>query len=103
MKNVLKTADSPYALLKKIPGIELVELNGDSHCCGAAGDYMLRHPDTASMLRNPKLGSIAQSGASILVSTNAGCARHLAAGAAERGIEIEVMHPVVLLAKQIQG
>ncbi len=102
LRNVLKAADAPAELLRKIPEIDLIELDAGGQCCGAAGDYMLNHPETAAQLRTPKLDALEKSGARVLLSSNAGCARHLAAGAAEKGIEIAVMHPVVLLEKQIQ-
>jgi hypothetical protein len=37
----------------------------------------------------------------ILVTTNIGCALHLAAGLREQGLNIEALHPVTLLMRQL--
>jgi glycolate oxidase iron-sulfur subunit len=39
--------------------------------------------------------------ANYLVSSNIGCALHIAAGLKERGMTMEVLHPVVLIARQL--
>ena len=101
LRNVLRGEQVPYRLLERIPGIKLLPLAHNETCCGAAGSYMLEHPETAEALREPKITALAQSGARYLVSSNIGCALHLAAGARRAGIEVEVLHPVVLLERQL--
>ena len=101
LTHVLRQHEQPYAMLRKIPGIELVSLPDRARCCGAAGSYMLTHPANADALRDEKLASIEQLGAQILVTSNIGCALHLAAGLSAKNLAIEVMHPITLLAQQI--
>ena len=55
----------------------------------------------ADRLRDERIEAIRASGASILVSHNIGCSLHLAAGLREAGMEMEVLHPVTLLARQL--
>ncbi len=101
LTHVLRQHAQPYALLRKIPDIELVCLPDRARCCGAAGSYMLTHPTQADTLRDEKLVGIEQLGAQILVTSNIGCALHLAAGLREKNLSIEVMHPITLLARQL--
>lgn len=101
LRNVLRQEAHPYALLRKIPGIELMTLPGNAQCCGAAGTYMVTQPTLADSLRNDKLTALTASGADILVSTNIGCALHLATGIRESGKTVEVLHPVALLVRQL--
>lgn len=101
LTNVLRQSDKPYAVLRRIPGIELVALPDKSTCCGAAGSYMITHPTTAMRLRDRKLDGFAALNASILVSANIGCALHLSAGLRAIGRDVEVLHPVTLLERQI--
>jgi len=101
MKNVLKDASAPRLLLQQIPGLEISELPENGLCCGAAGLYLLTHPDSADQLRANKISSLQRSRAEILITSNTGCALHLAAGVREAGMEVEVMHPMELLSRQL--
>ena len=88
-------------LLRLIPGIDLQTLP-DTGCCGAAGSYLLMQPAMADRLRQPTLKQVEQRGCDILVTSNTGCALHLAAGLGLSSGEIEVIHPVQLLAQQLE-
>ena len=44
LRNVLRGSASPYALLARIPGAQIVPLAGNNQCCGAAGTYFLDQP-----------------------------------------------------------
>lgn len=95
LRNVLKGGGAAARLLGRL-GIDSFPLPGNDQCCGAAGEYMLTHPEKAEALRQPKLEALRASGARYLVSANIGCALHLAAGARASGLAVEVLHPVVL-------
>jgi glycolate oxidase iron-sulfur subunit len=45
------------------------------------------------------LDAITASGAGVVVTANTGCAMHLRAGLAARGLAVRVAHPVELLAE----
>ena len=101
MRNVLHCQDKPYDLLSRIPGVSLVPLAGNDQCCGAAGTYFLTQPAMAASLLADKIEALKASGARILVTSNIGCAMHLAVALKAEGVEIEVVHPVTLLARQM--
>lgn len=104
LNNVLRQADAPRRLLQHIPGIELLDVL-QTGCCGGAGAYMLTQADFARRLRNNTLDSLQalnkKKDLTTLVTSNLGCALHIAAGLREQGTDIEVLHPVVLLARQL--
>lgn len=100
-RNVLRRPDAVQQLLSRLPGLELEPLAGNDQCCGAAGSYMLTQPDNAAALRRIKLDAVQKQQPQLLLSNNIGCALHLAAGLKEQGIDVEVMHPVVLLARSL--
>lgn len=102
MTNVLRQEEKIYALLGKIPGAEIFPLPENKVCCGAAGTYHLTQAPIAEQLRAPKIDHLRRLAADILVTSNPGCAGFLAAGLREAGQAIEVMHPVVLLEKQLK-
>lgn len=55
-RNVLKTTQSVYAVLHKIPGLAISTLENNHLCCGAGGVYMLTHPQQAQAMRKQALG-----------------------------------------------
>jgi len=100
-RNVLRRPDAVEQLLQRIPNLKLEPLAGNDQCCGAAGSYMLTQPTIANDLRQPKLDALKQQQPEIFVSNNIGCALHIARGMKEQGIELEVIHPVLLLARSL--
>ncbi|MCU7937808.1 MAG: (Fe-S)-binding protein [gamma proteobacterium symbiont of Bathyaustriella thionipta] len=104
LKNVLKEETLLFELLTHIPGIHLSKLN-DNYCCGAAGSYMLQYPDVANHLLDDKIEAIAHQQYNTLVSSNIGCSLHFKQGLEKQevmsGQKIEVIHPVRLLARQL--
>lgn len=101
VNNVYRGGHWAFELLTLIPGLSVTRIGGRSDCCGAAGDYLMRYPDTAERLRQPLLDQTLRSGADVLLTSNVGCAMHLAGGLLERRSQIEVLHPVELLARQL--
>ncbi|MFO7593690.1 MAG: (Fe-S)-binding protein [Pseudomonadota bacterium] len=102
-RNVLRKPDAMEKLLSHIPELTVKPLPGNDQCCGAAGSYLLTETAIANALREPKLDAIDKERPALLISNNTGCALHLAAGMKGRGVEIEVVHPVVLMARSLQG
>ncbi len=101
LSHVLRQQDKPYALLGKIPGAEIFPLPENHLCCGAAGTYHLSQPEIAGKLRADKLAHLKQLAPALLATSNIGCAMYLAAGIRKTGLKIEVVHPVVLLERQL--
>jgi glycolate oxidase iron-sulfur subunit len=101
LSHVLKQPDYAKQLLARVPGLELSELPDNARCCGAAGSYMLTQPHMADELLADKLRHLESKRPEILVTSNIGCALHLQAGVRRAGLAIEVMHPVVLLERQL--
>jgi len=102
LRNVLRAEAPPLKLLRRIPELKVVSLSASTRCCGAAGSYMLDHPEMAATLRADLLDLIQAAAPACLVTSNPGCALHLRAGLRERGLgHVEVLHPVTLLARQL--
>lgn len=69
------------------------EVGGRGRCCGAAGEYLLRQPAIAARLRDGILDDVGD--ATVLLTSNPGCAMHLRAGLERRGARTAVAHPVL--------
>ena len=92
-----KVREQPRNLLKKIPGLKLVELPESELCCGAAGTYNLTEPEMAERLARRKLANILSTGARLVITANAGCLLQIAREARMQGEELKIMHPMELL------
>jgi glycolate oxidase iron-sulfur subunit len=101
--HVLKQNESPFKILSLIPEIELIELPNNARCCGAAGSYILAHPEMSDALLDDKLEAILDLNPSIIITSNIGCRLHLQAGLRRKNLDIEVMHPVSLLDRQLRS
>ena len=88
----------PRQVLDAIPGLSRVELREASWCCGSAGVYNITHPERAHEILGRKLDNIAASGADTVAVGNPGCLLQLMAGVRARGLDVDVVHPVDLLA-----
>jgi glycolate oxidase iron-sulfur subunit len=102
LRNVLRQEKTVYRLLGRIPGLMVQALPNNDVCCGGAGSYPLREPVMASTLRSPKIESIRTENADYIVSANIGCALHIAAGLRGKKKEPEIVHPIVLIDRQLE-
>ena len=100
-RNALRQADTVAELLRRIPGVRLVETGIGGRCCGAGGDQFLSHPDQADALVASHVASVRDAGADYVVTANVGCALHLGAALRREGLKVPVWHPVTLLRRQL--
>lgn len=101
LQNILRAEDKLMTLLQRIPDIKLPQDAIYNKCCGAAGTYFLRFPQLSDQLKNLTLDKLEQSTPELIISSNLGCALQLKAGLVQRGNNIEVIHPVLLLEQQL--
>ncbi len=101
LRNVQKSSDAVYTLLEKIPQAKIKKLAGNSQCCGGAGAYMLTQEVMANSLLDDKLKAIDAAQVTWLATSNIGCALHIAAGLRAQNKTIKIVHPVMIVAKQL--
>jgi glycolate oxidase iron-sulfur subunit len=95
--------DAPRQLLRRIPGLELIELPEGDLCCGSAGTYNLTEPAMAQRLGARKAENIRATGADIVAVANPGCAMQIQAALAATGRALHVKHPIELLDEAYEG
>ena len=88
---------APRDVLGAIPGLELVEMEASSRCCGAAGLYGSLQPEMSRALMENKVRSVLDTGADVVASANPGCMIQLQAGLLRAGSGVRVCHVVDLL------
>ena len=97
-----KVRAQPRELLRRIPGLTVVDIKDSDLCCGSAGIYNLTEPVMAEKLGRMKVERIRETGARIVAAGNPGCLMQIAKQAREMGFELEVVHPVDLLARALR-
>lgn len=102
-RNVAGAEGAIARLLARIPQLQAEPLPASPGCCGAAGDYFLRHPQTADMLRTQTLDVALVQSPQTLVTSNVGCRVFLGNGLHERQAQTQITHPLVLLASQLEN
>jgi len=89
--------EEPRALLRDVPGVEVVEPDGWEICCGSAGLYNLFQPDAAAELGRRKAERLVATDAEAIASGNPGCTLQIASHLAQMGKDMPIYHPVEIL------
>lgn len=100
---VQKLKAQPRAVLRQVPGLEIVEIPDGDRCCGAAGLYNVTQPETADALMRAKAEAVASTGADVVATANPGCAMQLRAGLRAIGSTMEILHPIEILDRASGG
>ncbi|GAC1358608.1 MAG: heterodisulfide reductase-related iron-sulfur binding cluster [Ktedonobacteraceae bacterium] len=98
-----KIKQQPRQLLQTIPGITLVNLKEADWCCGSAGIYNLTNQEMGQDLLERKMNNIKMTEATTIATGNPGCMMQIALGARQRGMPMEVVHPIQLLDEAYQA
>jgi glycolate oxidase iron-sulfur subunit len=93
----------PRAVLRRIPGLDLVEITESDVCCGSAGIYNLVAPQAADDLGNRKAAHVAAARADFLVAGNGGCLLQIQAALRRNGHSLPVLHSVELVDASLRG
>ena len=92
--------DAPRRIMDSIPGLELVEMENSSLCCGAAGIYTITQRAMSGQLLESKMSAVEATGAGVVATANPGCALQLEAGLRMSGSDGRVCHVVDLWTKR---
>ena len=92
----------PRKLLKAIPGIQFVEIEGADQCCGSAGIYNITQNELSMEILDRKMEKIQKANIEVLATGNPGCIFQFRYGAKKLGLKLEVVHPVELLARSLE-
>jgi glycolate oxidase iron-sulfur subunit len=88
---------APRQLLKRVPGLELVEMNESSLCCGSAGIYNITQPTMSRRLRERKIEHTTETGVDAVITANPGCQLQLLSGLRQARSGMRVLHIVDVL------
>jgi L-lactate dehydrogenase complex protein LldE len=89
----------PRALLAKVPGLALKEMNEAETCCGFGGTFAVKFGEISTHIAERKCANIAASGAGAVVLGDLGCMLNIEGRLRRRGdTKTKVLHVAEVLA-----
>ncbi len=91
----------PRALLNKVQGLELVEMNDNETCCGFGGSFAVKYDTISVAMADQKIDNAIATNAEYIISTDMSCLMHLDGRINHNGQSIKVIHLADVLASGI--
>jgi L-lactate dehydrogenase complex protein LldE len=95
---LLRVGDAPYALLRAVAGIELVELPSADQCCGFGGTFSVKNADTSSAMLADKITAVSDTRAEVVTAGDASCLMHIGGGLGRIRAGARTLHLAQILA-----
>jgi L-lactate dehydrogenase complex protein LldE len=91
----------PRALLAKLPGVDLQEMNGAEECCGFGGTFSVKFGDVSAAIAERKCGNACATGARAIVGGDLGCLLNIEGKLRRLGdAHTEVLHIAEVLTRK---
>ncbi|MBP1695192.1 MAG: Fe-S oxidoreductase [Deltaproteobacteria bacterium] len=98
--------EAPREILRAIPGVELVEMEGNRDqckCCGGGGNLEMVRPDLSGAMAQAKIEEIKATGADMVITACQQCIRSIQGNARRRKIPMVVMDITEFVLKNMNG
>jgi len=101
LENVQQVFEEPLDVIRQVPGLNYMEMNEKSLCCGSAGIYNILHFDESMQILDLKMENVKKSKPDLIITSNPGCHIQMKLGVEREGLtdEIEVKHIVEVIAE----
>lgn len=90
----------PQRLLDNVAEAEIIPLPKREECCGFGGLFSIEHPEISKAMLERKIENFQASGASVLISCDAGCIAHISGGLRRKRIPLRAVHIAEILDQQ---
>jgi L-lactate dehydrogenase complex protein LldE len=95
---MLHVGDKPLRLLRRVRGLDLVELPADDQCCGFGGTFALKNADTSTAMLADKMRHVLGTGADVLTAGDSSCLMHIGGGLSRLRTGTRTLHLAEILA-----
>ncbi len=90
--------EQPRKLIRKVTGIDFVELKDSDRCCGFGGSFAIKYAEISAAILEEKVKNIIDSGADVVVGCDVGCLMNIQGMLSRRNLSVKTMHIARLLA-----
>lgn len=94
--------EGPRRVLRRLPQVELVEMEGADTCCGGGGSFQVEHPEVSLAITRRKVDRILATDAQVVATGCPGCRLTIGAHLADKG-RIRVLHPIQIVHESLGG
>ncbi len=95
---LLRVGDRPLRLLRRVRGLELVELGEADQCCGFGGTFAIRNADTSTAMLADKMRNVLATRAEVCTAGDASCLMHIGGGLSRLRTGVRTVHLAEILA-----
>ena len=95
---VTHVGDIPLRLLRRVRGLELVELPDARECCGFGGTFAIKNADTSIAMLADKCNAVLSTGAEVCTALDGSCLLHIGGGLRRRRAGVHTLHLAEILA-----
>jgi L-lactate dehydrogenase complex protein LldE len=95
---VTRVGDAPQRLLRRVGGLELVELAQPRECCGFGGTFSIKNADTSSEMLADKCADVEATGAEYCTALDGSCLLQIGGGLSRAGSRVRPIHLAEILA-----
>lgn len=95
---LLRVEDKPLRLLRRVRGMDLVELPDADQCCGFGGTFALKNADTSTAMLADKMRHVLGTGAEVVSAGDASCLMHIGGGISRLRTGTRTLHLAEILA-----
>ena len=97
---MLRVGDRPLRLLRRVAGLDLVELPDADVCCGFGGTFSLKNYDTSTAMLADKMRNVLDTHAEVCSAGDSSCLMHIGGGLSRLRAGVRTVHLAEILASQ---
>jgi L-lactate dehydrogenase complex protein LldE len=99
---LLRVGDAPLRLLRKVRGIDLVELPEADGCCGFGGTFAVKNAEVSAAMLADKCRAVLDTGAEVCTALDSSCLMQIGGGLTRQRTGVRTVHLAEILAAQEQ-
>jgi len=100
---LLRVGDRPLRLLRRVAGIDLVELPDAEVCCGFGGTFAVKNAPVSTAMLADKMRSVLATGAEVCTAGDSSCLMHIGGGLSRLRAGTRTVHLAEILASTREG
>jgi L-lactate dehydrogenase complex protein LldE len=100
---LLRVGDRPLRLLRRVGGLQLVELPDATTCCGFGGTFAVKNADTSTAMLADKMRNMLGTRAEVCTAGDSSCLMHIGGGLSRLRTGVRTVHLAEILASTQAG